>query len=129
MIRLFAMEAILLGADRRSSISHRARICHPRAIFLNVLRTVSMLGIIAFGMTAVIISGEIDLSVGAGAALAGCIVAWFSGELSDSIGSVPAIPHRLRGRADPSGAPPAYFLGQDPGSGSTSRPSSPRLHC
>ena len=38
-----------------------------------------MLGIIAFGMTAVIISGEIDLSVGAGAALAGCIVAWFAG--------------------------------------------------
>ena len=38
-----------------------------------------MLGIIAFGMTVVIISGEIDLSVGAGAALAGCIVAWFCG--------------------------------------------------
>jgi ribose/xylose/arabinose/galactoside ABC-type transport system permease subunit len=34
---------------------------------LNVLRTVSMLGIIAFAMTAVIIAGEIDLSVGAGA--------------------------------------------------------------
>ena len=46
---------------------------------LNVLRTVSTLGIIAFGMTAVIISGEIDLSVGAGVALAGCIVAWFAG--------------------------------------------------
>ena len=44
-----------------------------------MLRTVSMLGIIAFGMTAVIIAGEIDLSVGAGAALAGCIVAWFAG--------------------------------------------------
>ncbi|TDQ66037.1 ribose transport system permease protein [Maritalea mobilis] len=48
---------------------------------LNVLRTVSMLGIIAFGMTAVIISGEIDLSVGAGVALAGCIVAWFAGAI------------------------------------------------
>ena len=58
---------------------------------LNVLRTVSMLGIIAFGMTAVIISGEIDLSVGAGAALAGCIVAWFSGALTDSLGSVAAL--------------------------------------
>src|SRR5262249_28748109 len=32
--------------------------------FFNVLRTVSMLGIVAFGMTAVIISGEIDLSIG-----------------------------------------------------------------
>lgn len=58
---------------------------------LNVLRTGSMLGIIAFGMTAVIISGEIDLSVGAGAALAGCIVAWFAGELGGVIGDVPAI--------------------------------------
>lgn len=53
---------------------------------LNVLRTGSMLGIIAFGMTVVIISGEIDLSVGAGAALAGCIVAWFAGALDDSLG-------------------------------------------
>ena len=53
---------------------------------LNVLRTVAMLGIIAFGMTAVIISGEIDLSVGAGAALAGCIVAWFSESYSGVVG-------------------------------------------
>ena len=52
---------------------------------LNVLRAGSMLGIIAFGMTAVIISGEIDLSVGAGAALAGCIVAWFAGAFADAI--------------------------------------------
>ena len=58
---------------------------------LNVLRTGSMLGIIAFGMTAVIISGEIDLSVGAGAALAGCIVAWFAGALGDTLGYTAAI--------------------------------------
>jgi ribose/xylose/arabinose/galactoside ABC-type transport system permease subunit len=59
--------------------------------FLNVLRTVSMLGIVAFGMTAVIISGEIDLSIGAEAGLAGCIVAWFAGAYTDSIGSVAAV--------------------------------------
>ncbi len=53
---------------------------------LNVLRTGSLMGIIAFGMTAVIISGEIDLSVGAGAALAGCIVAWVCGALVGSLG-------------------------------------------
>lgn len=53
---------------------------------LNVLRTGSLLGIIAFGMTAVIISGEIDLSVGAGAAMAGCIVAWVCGALADVVG-------------------------------------------
>jgi sugar transport system permease protein len=58
---------------------------------LNVLRTGSMLGIIAFGMTAVIIAGEIDLSVGAGAALAGCIVAWFAGALDDSLGGPVAV--------------------------------------
>jgi sugar transport system permease protein len=58
---------------------------------LNVLRTVSMLGIIAFAMTAVIIAGEIDLSVGAGAALAGCIVAWFAGALDDRLGGTTAV--------------------------------------
>ncbi len=58
---------------------------------LNVLRAGSMLGIIAFGMTAVIIAGEIDLSVGAGAALAGCIVAWFAGALDNSLGGTGAV--------------------------------------
>lgn len=58
---------------------------------LNVLRTVSMLGIIAFAMTAVIIAGEIDLSVGAGAALAGCIVAWFAGALAGPLGGTAAV--------------------------------------
>src|SRR5204862_2068505 len=42
---------------------------------LSVLRAVSMQGLIAFGMTLVIIVGEIDLSVGAVAAFAGCLVA------------------------------------------------------
>lgn len=53
---------------------------------LNVLRTGAMLGIIAFGMTAVIVAGEIDLSVGAGVALAGCIVAWFADAFMDTLG-------------------------------------------
>src|SRR6266702_2161229 len=43
---------------------------------LAVLRSVSLQGLIAFGMTMVIIVGEIDLSVGANAAFAGCLVAW-----------------------------------------------------
>jgi len=43
---------------------------------LNVLRNVSMQGIIAFGMTMVIISGEIDLSVGSMVAFSGCMCAW-----------------------------------------------------
>ncbi|MCD4830196.1 MAG: ABC transporter permease [Anaerohalosphaeraceae bacterium] len=42
---------------------------------LNVLRNVSMQGVIAFGMTMVIISGEIDLSVGSAVAFSGCLTA------------------------------------------------------
>lgn len=45
---------------------------------LTVLRSVSMQGLIAFGMTLVIIVGEIDLSVGAMVAFSGCLVAWMT---------------------------------------------------
>ncbi len=58
---------------------------------LNVLRNITMQGIIAFGMTMVIISGEIDLSVGSGVALAGCIIAWFAGALTDTTGALMAV--------------------------------------
>ena len=43
---------------------------------LNVMRNVALQGVIAFGMTAVIISGEIDLSVGSTVAFSGCLAAW-----------------------------------------------------
>ncbi len=46
---------------------------------LNVLRNVSMQGLIALGMTMVIISGEIDLSVGSAVAFAGCLTAFCAG--------------------------------------------------
>ncbi len=45
---------------------------------LAVLRSVAMQGVIAFGMTMVIIVGEIDLSVGASVAFAGCLVAYLT---------------------------------------------------
>lgn len=45
---------------------------------LTVLRSVSIQGVIAFGMTLVIIVGEIDLSVGAHASFAGCLLAWLT---------------------------------------------------
>lgn len=51
---------------------------------LNILRNVSMTGIIAFGMTFVIIAGEIDLSVGSTVALSGVITALVAGKLSES---------------------------------------------
>jgi ribose/xylose/arabinose/galactoside ABC-type transport system permease subunit len=44
--------------------------------FFNILRSTAMLGIIAFGMTMVIVCGEIDLSVGSLAALSGCLAAF-----------------------------------------------------
>ncbi len=50
--------------------------------FLNVLRNVSMQGLIALGMTMVIIAGEIDLSVGSAVAFAGCLTAFLTGHLS-----------------------------------------------
>lgn len=43
---------------------------------LAILRSISMQGVIACGMTLVIIVGEIDLSVGASVSFAGCLIAW-----------------------------------------------------
>ena len=51
---------------------------------LNVLRNVSMQGLIALGMTLVIIAGEIDLSVGSMVAFSGCLTAWLTGALGSS---------------------------------------------
>jgi len=43
---------------------------------VNVLRSVAEQGTIAFGMTMVIVAGEIDLSVGSTVAMSACLVAW-----------------------------------------------------
>nr|WP_064248164.1 ABC transporter permease [Rhizobium leguminosarum]OAP93752.1 hypothetical protein A4U53_23595 [Rhizobium leguminosarum] len=82
-LKIYAMEAILLALIVVLIIVAPGFATLGNA--LNVLRTGAMLGIIAFGMTAVIISGEIDLSVGAGVALAGCIVAYCSEQLAPSL--------------------------------------------
>ena len=49
---------------------------------LNVLRNVSMQGVIAFGMTMVIVAGEIDLSVGSAVAFSGCLTAFLTQKLT-----------------------------------------------
>ena len=49
---------------------------------LNILRNISLQGCIAFGMTMVIISGEIDLSIGSTVALTGVIIGVITGNLS-----------------------------------------------
>jgi sugar transport system permease protein len=56
---------------------------------LNVLRNVSMQGVIAFGMTMVIISGEIDLSVGSAVAFSACLTAFLTQKLSGEWASLP----------------------------------------
>lgn len=53
---------------------------------VNVIRQVSILAISAFGMTYVIISGGLDLSVGANAALAGVVASMVARELGPSYG-------------------------------------------
>ncbi len=57
---------------------------------LNVLRNVSMQGLIALGMTMVIISGEIDLSVGSAVAFAGCLMAFLTGWMTGLEVGLPA---------------------------------------
>ena len=54
---------------------------------LNVLRNVSMQGVIAFGMTMVIIAGEIDLSVGSAVAFSGCLTAYLTQQLTGPAGA------------------------------------------
>lgn len=51
---------------------------------LNMLKNVSLQGVIALGLTMTIIGGEIDLSVGSGVALYGVIVAKVAGDLSNT---------------------------------------------
>lgn len=59
---------------------------------LNVFRNVSFQGIIALGMTMVIISGEIDLSVGSGVAFYGCMLAYLTEKFAGAnMGYGPAI--------------------------------------
>lgn len=51
---------------------------------LNILRNIALQGCIAFGMTMVIIAGEIDLSIGSTVALTGVIIGLTTGWLSSS---------------------------------------------
>lgn len=51
---------------------------------LNILRNVSLKGVIAFGMTMVIITGEIDLSISSTVALSGVVTGVVTGKLVSS---------------------------------------------
>ena len=54
--------------------------------FLNILRSISFKGIIACMMTLVIISGEIDLSVGSIVAFSGVVTAYLNKLFSQKLG-------------------------------------------
>lgn len=56
------------------------------ANILNIFRNQAMKGVIAFGMTMVIISGQIDLSVGSQVALSGAIIARMCRDLPNAWG-------------------------------------------
>ena len=56
-------------------MSNVSKTFNTTANWLNIFRNMSMKGLIAFGMTMVIISGQIDLSIGSTVALSGVIVA------------------------------------------------------
>jgi len=56
------------------------------ANWLNIFRNISMKGLIAFGMTMVIVAGQIDLSVGSTVALSGVIVARACRDLASADG-------------------------------------------
>ncbi len=51
---------------------------------LNIFRNVAITGVISFGMTMVIIGGEIDLSVGSSIALSAVITSTVTGKIADS---------------------------------------------
>lgn len=79
IIEVFLVVLIIgltLGADRFMTWSN----------WMNIFRSNSMKGIIAFGMTMVIIAGLIDLSIGSTVGLAGVIVALFCRDFGPSLG-------------------------------------------
>jgi ribose/xylose/arabinose/galactoside ABC-type transport system permease subunit len=77
LLREFIMEGILLAICIALALT-APNFVSAENLF-NILRSVSMLGIIAFGMTMVIVCGEIDLSVGSAVAFSGCLAAWLVG--------------------------------------------------
>jgi len=76
LARQLVMELILLALC--VYLSFRAENFRTVHNLLEILNDVSIEGLIAFGMTMVIIAGEIDLSVGSAVAFSGCLTAWLT---------------------------------------------------
>lgn len=78
----FMMEMILLGlVIIMSCLSDKFLI---PANLLNILRNISMQGVLAFGMTIIMIGGELDLSVASSIALSGVIIAKVGGSFQEA---------------------------------------------
>ncbi len=95
-IRTFASSALLevVLVVLAGALAVASRHFFTAENLLNVLRNVSMQGLIALGMTMVIIAGEIDLSVGSMVAFSGCLTAWLTGWLTSpavGLNPVPAV--------------------------------------
>jgi len=73
-IKKHVLEMVLVVLFVTFSVMNRNFLTMKNA--MTILRSCSMNGIIALGMTLVIISGEIDLSVGSAVAFSGCLHAW-----------------------------------------------------
>jgi len=80
LVSTFALELILLAIIGFLALFARGFASWDN--FLNIMRNASTTGIIAFGMTFVIISGEIDLSVGSAIAFYGCLCAVITEKLT-----------------------------------------------
>ena len=78
--RKYVLECILLILIIFLTVSQSGFLTVPN--LFNILRNMSLQGVIAFGMTIVIISGEIDLSVGSTVGLTGVIIAVLTGSLA-----------------------------------------------
>ena len=90
LVSVFALELILLAIIGFLCMFARGFATWDN--FLNILRNASTTGIIAFGMTFVIIAGEIDLGVGSAIAFNGCLLAVITEKLTArGHGAVPVI--------------------------------------
>jgi len=78
--RRFMMEVILLGMILVIALVTPHFLSVEN--LLNILQNISLQGVIAFGMTMVIVAGEIDLSVSSTVAVSGVVTALVTGKLA-----------------------------------------------
>lgn len=78
----YMLEIILLGLVAIMSLLSNKFLLPSN--LLNILRNISMQGVLAFGMTIVMIGGELDLSVASSIALTGVVIAVVGGKIQDA---------------------------------------------